>query len=190
MKNPDGRITGRESTAGRLYLTFVVPCARTKDNLHHLLCALEAWRKSNSDQRIDDLIIVRQESVVIGLDVSYSATRPDEPLLSFDLIEPVLKKYGMEYMEALMQDATAHYLSQKINDPVVVMLSRRHIAILVYQDCSRGYILVMDILLSTLNPYEAKYLKEAFDKWSSGNKQGYLVHVLPVDFSPLFVDKG
>lgn len=113
MSNPDGRIRGRESKPGCLSLSFDLPCANDSDRLHHLLSALEEWRNSNLGERIVDLTIIREQSLVSRLEVEHSRIASDGPLLSFDLVEPVVKKYGMEYMEALMYDAAGYYLSRQ-----------------------------------------------------------------------------
>jgi hypothetical protein len=148
---------------------------------------LEEWRKSNPGERIDDLTIIRERSLVIRLEVEHSPIISDEPLLSFDLVEPIVKKYGMEYMEALMHDAAGYYLSRQVKSPVIAMLSRRQIAIVVYQSKSRGYILDMELFLTTLDPDMATLVREGFEAWASGDEQGYLVHKLPNDYRPGFV---
>ena len=94
----------------------------------------------------------------------------------------------MEYMEALMHDAAKYYLSRQVTDPIVAMISRRQIAIVVHKTTSRGYILDMELFLSTLNSYEAKFVKENFEAWAVQEEQGYLLHVLPNDFRPFFMN--
>ncbi len=166
-------------------VSFAKPPRVAKSRTHALIQFLESWRQNHPTRRIEKIEFVEDSQMVRGINIFWSVfehLRTESMIDEFTVDEDVEKMYGLEYAEALMQDALAASANNAIGVDKSLMVSKRLIAIVILRPERMAFLTSFHKLISTMDEDFAAKIAKDFERWKTQETNDYFCTTLPAEF--------
>ena len=169
---------------GFTVLCFHKPPEQSSMRLHCLLGVLHEWKNRYPARVVSDVQVIKDKDIVRSICILWSllATPSSQHEYSFNVTKNAIEKYGSEYLEALITDASQFLTQANHPSDVAALISKREIVIVVYKLTQHGYVITYEDFLNLLPAEVAPTIDASFHKFKMEEDSGYHVVKLPVDF--------
>jgi hypothetical protein len=186
MSQPMVSCNIQEIEPGWTCIYFTQPPRLKRSRLHTLLNFVEKWKHDNPAYRIEQIQVVRDGKQVRGINLFWTLFEHllEQPEFQFTLDPEVRSLYGHEYIEAIMQNAQNFLAEKHLPGANVLLVSRRHIASILLQRSSRGFVTTFQKFFDSLStsPEIASVIEVDFARWLNSDEQGCFCVRLPEEF--------
>ncbi len=128
-----------------------------------------------------DVQVIKDKDIVRSICILWSllAIPSSQQEYSFNVTKNVIEKYGSEYLEALITDASNFLTNAKHPSEVAALISKREIVVVVFKLTQHGYVITYEDFLTLLPASVAPTIDAGFHKFKMEEDTGYHVVNLP-----------
>jgi hypothetical protein len=169
-------ITVQEVEPGWTLLSFQKPPRLAKTRFHALLQFVEGWRTSNPTRRIEAVVPCEHNSLVRGVNIYWSIFEHLVPALSnykFVVDPDIRDRYGHEYCEAIVSEASGFLASFATMKRNAVLVSKRRVAAVFARDKNEVEVVWFEQFLQSIDSVLATEISQQFDDWLEANKESH-----------------
>lgn len=153
-------------------IKFTKPPDDDHERKQFLQITLQDWVRDNQQITVEKVQPVRFRNKLFGLNVFYTdrpAAAKPPPNLTVKIESDLQKKYGKEYIEAVISDAANFTSAGSLQDNAVAIINRREIVVIMDRREGQATLLPLSKFRKQITPTVAKQL----DQWLAGSEAGF-----------------
>ncbi len=157
---------------GWAMVKFTTPPDDDRERKQFLKLTLQDWVRDHQGFTVEKVQPIRFGNKLLGLNVFYcekSAAAKPPSNLTVKVDTDLQKKYGKEYIEAVMSDVATFTATGRLRDNAVALINRLEIVVIMDQQAEQASILPLSKFRKQIGPTIAHELNE----WLAGSESGF-----------------